>query len=258
MPQDRSRGLIQSVDRALSIIEAFRNGSDELGVTELGKRLGLHKSTTHGILTTLCSRGYVEQDPITGKYRLGIRLFEMGSLVLDRMDLQIQAGPILDGLREGFQETVHLVIADGLDVVYISKRESPRSVRIVSQVGRRLPCHCTGVGKVLLAALAPGDLDRLLGTGELKRFTQNTITDPKQLREELDRVRECGYAFDNEEIEEGLRCVAAPVSDMTGKAIAAISVAGPRSRMTLERMSGMAGTVKTAARDLSRRLGYRG
>jgi DNA-binding IclR family transcriptional regulator len=246
---------IQSVERALDILEAFERGPAEIGVSELGRETGLHKSTVFGLLNTLCRRGYVEKNPESGKYRLGLRAFQIGSVVLNRMDLPALAAPILQELVDKHQETVHLVVRDGFNVVYIAKRESPRSVRIVSQVGRRLPCYCTGVGKVLLAHMPEEELQALLSANELKRFTRNTIVEPQALKAELRVIRERGYALDNEEIEEGLKCVAAPVRNHTGKVVAAMSVAGPASRMTSGRIAEIIDSVKSAALELSRRLG---
>lgn len=210
-----------------------------------------------GLLNTLSQRGYLEKNPETGRYRLGLRVFEVGSTVLDRMDLPALAGPILQRLVERHEETVHLVVRDGGYVVYIAKRESPRSMRIVSQVGRRLPCHCTGVGKALLAYLPEEELEALVRENGLARYTRNTITDMAALRAELAKIRAQSYAMDNEEIEEGLRCVAAPVRNHTGKVVAAMSVAGPSSRMTPERVSEIIESVKAASWELSHRLGFK-
>ncbi|MGE5485680.1 MAG: IclR family transcriptional regulator [Ignavibacteriales bacterium] len=254
---DRSRNVVQSVERALDIIEALEQGPAEIGVSELGRRLGLHKSTIFGLLNTLSKRGYLEKNQETGKYRLGLRAFEVGSTVLNRMDLPALAGPILQNLVNDHQETVHLVIRDGFEVVYVAKRESARSVRIVSQVGRRLPCYCTGVGKALLAYIPEEDIEAFFRKTGFRKFTKNTIADLETLKAELERIRVEGYAIDNEEIEEGLKCVAAPVRDHTGKVVAALSVAGPASRMTGEKIAQLVSCVKAASAELSHRLGYR-
>lgn len=247
---------IQSIDRALNILECFSSGSQELGVTEISKLLGLHKSTAHGILITLEQRRYLEQNPETGKYKLGLKLFELGNLVQDGMDLKLIAGPFLQRLVEEHGETVHLVIMDQGEAVYIDKRESPQSMRIVSQVGKRLPCHCTGVGKTLLAFLPEETLDAIIREKGLPRFTGNTITDPAVLKEHLRQVRRQGYAIDDQEITEGLRCVAAPIRNHTGNVVAAMSVAGPSIRMGPEKIGSIITSVTQAAEELSAKLGY--
>ncbi len=252
----KATNTIQSIDRALNVLECFTNGRQELGVTEISKLLGLHKSTVYGILTTLECRRYLEQNPETGKYKLGLKLFELGNLVQDGMDLKVIAGPFLQRLVEEHGETVHLVIMDQGEAVYIDKRESPQSMRMVSQVGKRLPCHCTGVGKMLLAFLPEEALDAFIREKGLVRFTNNTITDPDTLKEHLRQVRQRGYAIDNQEITDGLTCVAAPIRNHTGNVIAAMSVAGPSIRIGPEKIDSIIPSVTKAAEELSAKLGY--
>lgn len=226
-------------------------------LSELARGLQLSRSTVHGILATMRRRGLVSQDPL-GRYVLGLKLFEWGNLAVARLDLRAVAAPVLQHLVEQFQETVHLVVGDGPDVVYIDKRESLQSIRIASQVGWRLPAHCTGVGKALLAARPEPELDQLLDSLELQPLTANTITDRQRLRAHLREVAQRGYALDDEEIVVGLRCVAAPLRDHTGAAIAALSVSGPTVRMTLSRLEEIAPAVVAAAAEISRQLGYTG
>ncbi|TDT51031.1 IclR family transcriptional regulator [Fonticella tunisiensis] len=250
--------LIQSVDRALQILECFSRENRELGVTEISKYLGLHKSTTFGLLSTLESRGYVEQNLDNGKYRLGLKLFELGNLVHEGLDLRKQAYPFLKELVDKYQETVHLVVNDRGEAVYIDKVEGPGAIRMYSQVGKRPPMYCTGVGKAILAYMPDKEVDRILFEKGLRPFTPNTITDVDKLKAHLAEIREQGYSFDNEEIEIGLRCVAAPIKNHKGEVIAAISVAGPSTRMTWEKMNILAISVKEAAVNISRRMGYKG
>jgi DNA-binding IclR family transcriptional regulator len=159
-------------------------------------------------------------------------------------------------LVDRFQETVHLVIADGLDVVYIDKRESLQSMRIVSQVGLRLPAYCTGVGKAILAFIDEAELDRLLAGARLKSFTPHTITDKRMFKQHLQEVKRCGYALDNEEIIQGLRCVGAPIRDYSGKVVAALSVSGPSVRMGPARIEEIILATVQAAAEISHQLGY--
>jgi DNA-binding IclR family transcriptional regulator len=218
--------------------------------------LGLSRSTVHGLLATLRQHSLLSQDA-GGHYVLGVKLFELGMAAVSRLDLRTVAGPVLERLADEFQETVHLVINDGLDVVYIDKRESPQSIRIVSQVGHRLPGHCTGVGKAMLAFKPKAELEKLLAGVELERYTGNTITDKDQLKAELELVRQSGYALDNEEIIDGLRCVAAPIRDHTTQVVAALSVSGPSMRMKPEKVERVIPAVVQAVADISQQLGYR-
>lgn len=247
--------FIQSVDRSLQILEVFSSKNRELGVTEIANILGIHKSTVFGLLATLENRGYVEQNLENGKYKLGLKLFELGNLVQEGMDLRSIAVPFIEELVEKFGETVHLVVHDRGEVVYIDKRESQSAIRILSQVGRRLPMYCTGVGKCLLAYIREEDLQTIIKKG-FQPFTPNTIVDEQQLKKELEKIRENGYAFDMEEIEMGLRCVAAPVKDARAEVIAAISLSGPSMRMDEKRMYELIEPVKFAALKISHNLGY--
>ncbi|MEW6105443.1 MAG: IclR family transcriptional regulator [Bacillota bacterium] len=247
--------LIRSVRQAFAILEALSLTSEGMGVTAVARQLALGKSTIHAQLTTLCQLGYVEKDPTSGNYRLGIRLFQLANAVPLVADLRSAAGPYLQQLVEKYQETAHLVILDGGEVLYVDKRESPRSTHVVSQVGRKLPCHCTGVGKVLLAHLPKDQLGSIIEKG-LPRFTARTITDPHRLYEELKLIQERGYAIDDEEIMDGLRCVAAPIRNYTGSVIAAISVSGPVSRMPLNQLPQIAKEVIDTANRISYRLGW--
>ncbi|MBC7223827.1 MAG: IclR family transcriptional regulator [Anaerolineae bacterium] len=247
---------IQSVDRAIALLERLADRGGSASLSDLARDVGLSRSTVHGLLSTLRARGLVVQEG-NGHYALGIKLFELGSAAVSRLDLRTAAGPILQHLVDQFQETVHLVVGDGLDVVYIDKRESPRSMRIVSQVGRRLPAYCTAVGKAMLALKPEEELDRLLEGATLRAWTPNTITDKETLRTHLREVRQRGYALDNEEIFEGLCCVGAPIRDHLGQVVAALSVAGPSVRMGPERKEEIIPAVMEAAAEISHRLGYR-
>jgi DNA-binding IclR family transcriptional regulator len=252
----RREANIQSVDRAIEILERLAGRGGCASLSELADDLGLSRSTVHGLLATLKQRGLVAQET-NAHYALGIKLFELGSAAVARLDLRTSAGPVLEGLVERFQETVHLVVRDGLDVIYIDKRESPRSMRIVSQVGARLPAYCTAVGKAILAFLPEEELERLLAGVVLRPWSDNTLTDPEILKLHLQGVRRNGYALDNEEIFEGLRCVGAPIRDHTQQVIAALSVAGPSVRLGAERIEEIIPAVTAAAAELSRQLGYR-
>lgn len=255
LPLARPNGLIQSVDRALLLLEALAARGGCASLSDLARELGLGRSTVHGLLATLRAHGFVSQDE-TGSYVLGLRLFELGNIAVFRLDLRIVARPFLQRLVDQFQETVHLVVGDGFYVVYIDKRESPQSMQIVSRIGQRLPTYCTAVGKAILAFKQPAEMERLLSHNTLEAFTPNTITDLDRLKAHLDSVRQQGYALDQEEIALGLRCVGAPIWDYTGHVVGALSISGPAVRMQGEKLSQAISSVLAATSEISRKLGF--
>ncbi len=246
---------VQSVGRAVGILEMLADGAGELGVTEVGRRLGVHKATASRLLSTLAGRGLVERNPATDKYRLGFGLIHLAGAALAGMDLIREARPILEDLTERTKETVNLAVLDGDRVLHIDQITSMRSIVSVSWVGRRTPYHCTSNGKVLLAFLDDAERDRLLSL-PLEPRTRNTITDPERLRAQLVEVRARGYAQTIEELEEGLNAVAAPVRGGDGAVIAAVSVAGPAFRMRPMELPRVARMAQDAASAISRRMGY--
>lgn len=246
---------IQSVDRAITLLEALDAAGGEMSLVGLCREAQLSKSTAYGLLSTLQHRGLVGRT-VGGAYTLGLRLFELGSSAVARLDLRVQATDVLREMALRFGETAHLVTRDGADVVYIDKVESEHSMRIVSQVGQRLPATCTGVGKAILANLPEQQLDALLSATDLQRFTKNTITDKTLFRAHLRDVKQRGYSIDDEEIFDGLRCVAAPIFDHTGACIGALSLSGPSVRIGLSRISDMIPAVCAYAQKVAQRLGY--
>ena len=248
---------IQSVARALAILDTLAEARRELALHEIADRLGLPKSTAHGLISTLKDFGYIEQSAFTAKYKLGLRLFEVGSIVALGWDVRTVAAPYIQRLLEEMRETVHLVVLDKYEVLYIDKRETSESLRIASQVGMRLPAHCTGVGKVLMAYLTEEERREIIKAKGLPRYTRNTLTDPLALEGELCRIREQGYSIDNEEIMDSLKCVAAPIWDQSGNVISAISLSGPISRMQGDRFQKAIRLVTKTAEDISSNLGYR-
>lgn len=253
----QSDGQVRSVAKALTIVDLLARHGREMSLAEIARELGLAKSTAHGLLATLREFRYVEQQTAEGKYRLGVRLFEIGNVVANSWDVRRIAAPYIERLVDQFEETVHLAILDQDRVLYIDKRDSRRSIRIVSQVGARLPAHCSGVGKALLAHLPISEVRRIVAARGLPSFTMNTITDPRRLEEELQRIRQQGYSVDNEEIMDGLRCVAAPVRDHMGRVCAGVSVSGPVARLTGERFDQAAVLITRTAAEISGGLGFR-
>lgn len=246
---------LSSVANAIRLTKAFSENEYEMGISTLAARLGLAKSTVHRLASTLVEYDMLEQNRATGKYRLGLALFELGALVRRKMDVMAEAQVQIHTLAELTGETVQLAILDHLSVLFIRIRESRQAVRMSTGLGSRAPAHCTSVGKVLLAYQA-GDVARQVIDNGLPRFTENTITAPAALLDELASIRQKGYAVDDEEMEAGLRCVAAPIRDHTGRVTAAISVAAPVQRMTRKTLQSTAPSVVAAADAISRRLGY--
>ena len=249
------RMRLSSVANAIRLTKAFSEHEYEMGISALAARLGLAKSTVHRLATTLVEYDMLEQNRETGKYRLGLALFELGTLVRRKMDVTTEAQGEIHALADSSGETVQLAILDHHTVLYIRIRESRQAVRLSSGLGSRAPAHCTGVGKALLSFQGPEVVQQVIDNG-LKRHTENTITEPERLRAELATIRARGYAIDDEELEVGLRCVAAPIRDHSGRVVAAISVAAPVQRMSKKQVQATIPSVAAAAESISRRLGY--
>jgi DNA-binding IclR family transcriptional regulator len=254
----RENGAVQSVVRALCLIDALGSSGGEVGIAELSKRVGLHVSTAHRLLTTLIRQGYCRQNPETGRYALGAKLFHLGEACLSQFDLRTLARPFLERLCRETGETANLVVLDGQEALYLDKAESPQNLRIFSRIGHRAPLYCTAVGKVLLAHRSAPSLKSLLGSGPLKPLTRHTHTSLVALRRELERVRVQGYALDREECEEGAFCVAVPVRNAQGQVDAALSVSGPTVRLGEKRVPGLIPLMRRVGEELSTQLGYGG
>ncbi len=249
---------LQTIDRALELLERICQAEDGVPLTTLSRQTGLPKSTVHRLLMTLSAHRLVTQDPETGRYLPGIKLFELAQAVLQKLELRKQALPELRELCQRTNETVHLAILDDGDVIYIDKQESQQTIRMFSAIGKRGPAHCTGVGKVLLAALPEHELDELIRRKGLPRFTEKTITDPELLKAHLAEVRRKGYAVDDTEHEPEIRCVACPIREHTGRVIAAVSLTIPAFRATREQIEALAPLVRTYADRISRKMGWTG
>jgi len=215
-----SNDTVQSVNRALDILECFAQIKPEWHLVELSERIGLTPSTTHRLLNTLIQRKLIEHSGRTGKYKIGTRLFLLSGSIMNNSNLKNLAHPLLAELAEQTAETVHLSILSGNEVFYLDKLEGPMSISIRSRIGQTLPAHVSGVGKVLLAYLPEQELSELLHKVELRQFTHNSITDKEQLKEHFRQIKKQGYALDNEEFEEGLICFAAPVFNQDQRVIA--------------------------------------
>ncbi|SHI17537.1 transcriptional regulator, IclR family [Sporobacter termitidis DSM 10068] len=224
----RQQPLIQSVSRAVAILKCF-TGNPELGLAELSRMVGLHKSTTAGIVNTLKAEGFLEQNEKTGRLRLGLELFSLA--VQARHGLSEICEPYLNSLLDFTGETVNLAVLDKTEIVYIAKKESSHSIRISTSVGARLPVYCTAIGKSILAFMDRAKAEALLGRVVMTPYTDRTLTDRPALLAEMDRILNAGVAYDFEEYEQGVICIAAPLYYKKGDPIGAISVSGPTIRM---------------------------
>ncbi len=247
---------VKAVSKTICLFEALAQ-QEELGVTELALRAGMHKSTAYRFLNTLKELGYVRQNAANDKYSLTLKLFALGSCVLGRMELWEQAHPIMEQLAEQTRETVHLAVLDDGRPVYLGKFESTQALRVSmsSRIGQSAPIYCTGVGKLLLAHAAPQLAERILDREQLRRFTAHTITDRVLLARELENIRRQGFAFDDEEHEVGVRCVAAPVRNSQGATVAALSISMPSVRLPDSEIPRYRKLVTKAAEEISQRIG---
>ena len=251
-------GTVQSIERALSLLEALEDSRGEIGIAELSKRVGLHVSTVHRILATLVARGYARQNPETGRYALGAKALHLAESYLGQMDIRRVARPVLERLSQETGETANLVILDRREALYLDKVESPQSLRIFSRIGRRAPLHSTAVGKVLLAYRSKAQVDALLGRGPLERLTRHTITSVSQMRRELEKVHDQGFALDREECEEGACCIAVPIRNAQGDVEAALGVSAPTTRLTPRRMEELVPIMLRTGQAVSAQLGFSG
>lgn len=252
---DSSRQSVKSLFKMLEVLEAFSSTDPELSVVEIARRTGLPRTTVHRIVDSLRSVGFLEQDASRDRYRLGIKLFELGGSALTNLPLYREAPPFVDTLAKLSGEDVHLCIFDGAQMVFVNRRNQiarPHNTVITMEAS---PCHSTGVGKAALAFQSEAVIERVIRAG-LARFTPNTIVEPKRLKAELAAIRTRGYSIDDCEHEPELRCVGAPIRNSTSRVFAAISVSGPTRRVTPERVPELARAVMTHAELLSIRLGY--
>ncbi|MCI8341813.1 MAG: IclR family transcriptional regulator [Firmicutes bacterium] len=246
--------IVQSVARALDILELFSQ-SPQLGISEISDGMKLSKSTVYGIVNTLVAYGCLEQDSATKKYKLGMKLFEMGRTVESRMDLRAEARPFCEALSKKYGQTVHLATHCEGDVIYIDKFDTPDFLITYSQVGKRAPMTCTGVGKAMLAYLPNEYINKYILNHEFAVKTPNSIKNSRELEENLMNVVTNGFAEDNEEIETGLKCVAAPIFNHKNEPVAAVSISGMASKMTPEAISVLAEEIKKCAQSISIKIG---
>jgi DNA-binding IclR family transcriptional regulator len=247
---------VQVVDRIFHILDLLAEAKGELGATVMAHQLGLHKSTVHRLMAVLERHRFVEKNHENAKYNLGWRLFELGTAAASRLGLHGLARPYLAALAKKTCETAHLGIMSHGEVISIVSVEADRSLRLPATVGRRSPVYCSSQGKAILAFSNPAAADEIIRAVDMKPHTRNTITKIARLQDELERIRKAGYAVDNEELEEGLRCIGAPIFDHAGDVVAAVSIAGPAYRVGGGQLPPLIDAVKATARQLSAALGY--
>ncbi|KLU63028.1 pectin degradation repressor protein KdgR [Peptococcaceae bacterium CEB3] len=247
---------VQSLERAISILETVATRAQGVSLKELAEAVDLHPSTVYRLAATFAEHGYVEKNPENGHYRLGLKVMELASVLMGSMELRTEAQPVICRLVEETRETAHLAIMDNGQAVYIDKREPMDIMKMYSQIGKRSPAHCTGVGKVLLAFEPDEQIEATLKKWGLKRYTATTITEPEKLWEEVRTIRSRGYAIDDGEHEPFLRCVAVPIRDYRGTVVAALSVTVPDSKFTTEYKARLIDLVQGAGAAISQRIGY--
>jgi DNA-binding IclR family transcriptional regulator len=251
-----SDSTIQSVDRALTVLQMLAKHG-ELGVTDIARKLNVHKSTAFRLVTTLESHDLVEQHADRGKYRLGVGVLQLAGATAAKLDLVQRARPVSQRLAEIVGETVNITVLSGHEALYVDQVAGSAALQLHNWVGQRIPLHATSNGKVLLASVSGPRFDELT-SGVLKRFTTRTITSRIDLKAQVDAVRRKGFAIAVDELEVGLTAIAAPICGADGSVVGSISASGPGFRITAERMPDAAKHVVASAQEISRRLGWHG
>jgi len=254
----RERGGIQSLERASAILDAVARRPDGASLADISAEVGLHTSTAFHLIKTLVALGFLIQVADNKRYHIGSRLFALAASALEENALLSLATPILERLSGETGEAAHLAVRSKQDIVVIARTAASGLLQLASRTGATRPAHATAIGKILLAAMAPEDLDRLLADLPLPSFTENTITSVKALRRELAEVRRQGIAYDNCELDMDVRCLALPVRDFAGRCAGAIGISGPVWRMSDAAMREKSASLRAAAAALSAQLGFAG
>ena len=251
-----AKPLIDSFQKAIDVLECFSAETPLLGITDLSRRLTLPKSSVQRLVNNLAHRGLVEQDEATGKYRLGIGLFELGIRARGQMDLPSRAKPHLQSLTAAGGETSTLAILRGHEALYIERVESARMLR-ASSLGSRVPLHCTAVGKIMLTAMRESEVDAIIEATGMPPRTSKTVTELATLKAHVAQARKDGYVVDHEEFEDGLVCIAAPVFNYSGDLIAAVGLSAPLMRAQGDQLVALISALVLASQALSYEMGYR-
>jgi DNA-binding IclR family transcriptional regulator len=246
---------VQALDRAFAVLDLLGESETPLGLAQVASALALHKSTAHRFLMVLERHRMVERTG-TGKFRLGLRLFDFGNRAIEQYDLRERAQPHLRRLVAETEETAHLCVLEAARVIYIDKIEPARSVRMITRIGASNPVHCTSVGKAILAFLPEERINDVIQRTRFERFTHRTIATADALRVEIEKTKRRGYAVDDEELEDGLRCIAVPVLDAQRQPVAAVSISGPSFRVTAQKLPAIANQLLQCVRGISTDMGF--
>jgi len=256
--EEESKNPIQVAEKLFQVIELLAENGP-MGIIELSSSLGFHKSTVHRLVSSLQYMGYIRQDGESLKYSLSLKFLEIGSKILEQTNMASLIHPDLRQLSDRTGETVHLVRREGTEAVYIDKVESSvSSIRMVSRVGSRIPLYCSGVGKALLAELPDSEIEEIWNTSRIRSLTPKTITKFDLLMERIREIRKNGYALDDEENEEGVRCIAVSLYDYHKEPVYALSISAPVSRMGDERIQELKAAVLKFKDETARKLGLTG
>jgi len=253
-PKDRY--LINSILRACKILKSFSGDKAHFKISDLARQLHLDRSTTYRILLSLERAGFVAKNKEAGTYSLGLAAFEIGNAYLRQTDLIQVSKPVMEDLASKAQETVHLAVLSDIEIVYVDKVDSPRTLGVMSKLGQRGPLHCTSLGKALLAFQPEHEQTRIIQKIRMTPFTSRTITSKQKLIEELRVIKKQGYALDRREIEEDVECIGAPILNYLGNVIAALSISGPQRKMGTPREKQFIRDVVKAAALISSKMGY--
>lgn len=249
--------LIQSVDRALCILEILSDYEDGLGIAEISEKASLHKSTVYRILNTLMCKGYVNHDIVKNKYLLTFKLFEMGNKKIEKINLVAVAHPYLKELMEKTGEVVHIAVREESELIYVDKLEPKKSIIMYTRIGMRKQMYCTSMGKAIMAELTEEEVQDIWNRSDIQRYTDNTIVSLSDLKNNLKEVKNKGYALDNQEVENGIICIGAILKDHKSKICGSISVSGTVMSITEDRFQEISRDILECTNKISKELGYK-
>ena len=252
---ERAGGGVQSIARAFSILEEVARNREGIGLADLSKRVGLHNSTTFHLVKTMVSLGYIRQIKDSKRYRIGRPLFALAASALDEMEMVSMATPVLEQLAHETGESAHFAARVGDAVVVLARTPGPGAFQLTERAGVVRPAYCTALGKVILAALRPEQLEHYLDRVALEPLTPATITDKNRLRRDIEAIRDAGIGFDDGEFNSEVRCAAMPVYDFSGQVTGAIGISGPVWRLSIQSLQSRAKTLSAAAKSLSQAFG---
>lgn len=249
--------IVQSVDRTLSILETLSDYENGLGIKEISELVMLNKSTVHRLLATLIYKGYVKQDKDTNKYMITLKLFELGNKKVAKMNLTSIAQPYLEELMEKTNEVVHLVVRDGNEYIYISKYQPKKPILMSTYIGLRKPLYCTAVGQAIMSQLSEDEIKTIWNTSDIKKYTKNTITDYDMLLKKIEKIKKDGYALDNQEVEDGIRCIGTVLKNYKNEVCGAVSVSGAIISFTDDKIDSFSNMLIECTTKISKELGYK-